>query len=234
MMQVRNEDTKSAHKGKLEYIEKLNTHDEKPDWVVIWLHGLGADCNDFVPIIPKLKLNAHVKFIFPNAPYRPITVNNGYEMRAWYDIRDMNKLGNTVDYHGIDESVAQVDNLIESLIADGWKSHHIVLAGFSQGGVIAYTAGIKSKHLLCGVMALSCYLPDADILAKTYSVNKKTPFLACHGKQDLVIPYNAGLSAYNSLRTEGYHITWTNYQIDHGVCDEEVVDISNWLRDKFM
>ncbi|MBY0379436.1 MAG: dienelactone hydrolase family protein [Burkholderiales bacterium] len=228
------QDKTSDYLDKLEYIEKLNKHDEKPAWVVVWLHGLGADYNDFIPIIPKLKLNTSVKFIFPNAPYRAITVNNGYKMRAWYDIRDMNKLGNIVDHHGIAESVAQVNNLIEALIADGWKSHRIVLAGFSQGGVIAYTTGIKFKHLLCGVIALSCYLPDSQALAQSYYVNKKTPFLACHGKQDMIIPYDVGLLAYNNLRTEGYHITWTSYSMGHSVCDEEIVDISKWLRDKFI
>ena len=219
---------------KLEYIEKLNIINVKPEFVVIWLHGLGADYNDFVPIVSQLKINKCLKFIFPNAPYRKITVNNDMEMRAWYDIRDLNKLGDTVDREGILTSVHQIEDLIESLIKDGWASDKIFVCGFSQGGVIAYTTALMTKYKLAGIMALSSYCPDIEALVKVTVINKSTPILACHGKQDTVVPYNAGLMAYSALRGAGYNITWTHYAMEHGVCTEEIQDMSYWLKDRFV
>lgn len=218
----------------LEYIEKLSVPNAEPEYLIIWLHGLGADCNDFLPIIPELRLTSCVKFVFPNAPYRPITINNGYEMRAWYDIRDLTKLGDTVDREGILTSVHQIESLIASFVRAGWKSEKIFLAGFSQGGVISYTTALLSEFKLAGVLAFSCYFPDVEDLAKRTTVNKKTPFLACHGKHDVVIPYNVGLNAYNVLRNDGFNISWMHYPMEHGVCADELRDISLWINEKIM
>ena len=220
--------------NKLEYIEKLNFPELKPEFIVIWLHGLGADYNDFIPVIPQLKIATCLKFIFPNAPYRKITVNNDMEMRAWFDIRDLKRLGDTVDRAGILESVHQIEELIADLISNGWTSDKIFLCGFSQGGVIAYTTALKTSYKLAGVLALSCYCPDIEELVKTSVANKTTQFLACHGKHDAVIPYNAGFVAYNVLRGSGYNITWTHYAMEHGVCLEELQDIAYWLRNRFI
>lgn len=218
----------------LKYIEKLNIDNQKPEYLVIWLHGLGADGNDFVPIIPELKLSYCVKFIFPNAPLIPITINDGNIMQGWYDIRDLTRLGNAVDRQGINVSVAKIEALIDSFIDGGWKSNRIVIAGFSQGGVIAYTVALKSKYKLGGALVLSSYFPDVETLAKEKSVNKKIPILACHGKQDMIVPYNAGLEAYNTLRVNGFNISWLSYPMDHGLCYDEIRDISLWLQDRFI
>lgn len=218
----------------LEYIEKLNIVNQQPEHVVIWLHGLGADYNDFLPIVPEIKLNSCVKFIFPNAPLMPVTINNGYVMRAWYDIRDTISLNSTIDKQGIQTSVKQIGQLIDSLIDSGWRSDRIILAGFSQGAVIAYLTGIQSKHRLCGIMALSGYLPELGDWIKVNDINKKTPIFACHGKEDSVVPYAAGFAAYNSLRSSGFSVSWAHYPMDHGLCNEEIKDITLWLKNIFI
>lgn len=217
----------------LEYIEKINKPDEEPIGVVIWLHGLGADYNDFLPLVSELKLEHCIKFIFPNAPLRPITINGGAVMRGWYDIRDANNLGDTVDKDGISQSVQAVENIITKLIASGYKSSHIVVAGFSQGGVIAYQVAVQTKHRLGGILVLSAYLPDKVSIIDD-SVNKKTSILACHGKHDMVVPYDAGFAAYNELRSRGFSISWMSYPMEHGICLEQVHDISLWLQERFM
>jgi len=223
----------SRSNNTLEYIEKINKPEEEPVGVVIWLHGLGANYNDFIPLVKEFKLNHCIKFIFPNAPLRPITVNHGHVMRGWYDIRDMNNLDDTVDKDGIHQSIAAVESLIADLISSGYKSSHIIVAGFSQGGVIAYQLAVQTKYRLGGVLVLSAYLADKDMIDND-SVNKKTSILACHGKQDMVIPHEVGLEAYNELRTRGFNVSWMSYQMEHGLCLQQVHDISLWLQERFM
>ena len=213
----------------LEYIEKLNHPNTPPELVVIWLHGLGADCNDFVPLVPELNLTQSVKFIFPNAPMIPITINNGYVMRGWYDIRDLSRLGSAVDGQGIYMSVEAINYIIEQQLTLGFKSEQIVLAGFSQGGVISLTTGIMCKHKLGGIIALSAYLPDVETLAKN-QLNLTTPIFAAHGVQDPVVPYFAGKHAYTGLHTAGFNITWREYPMQHSVCAEEIQDLSAWFK----
>ncbi|MFN7095077.1 MAG: alpha/beta hydrolase, partial [Burkholderiales bacterium] len=197
----------------LAYIEKLTHPAQTPEYVILWLHGLGADWNDFVPLVAKLNLTKAVKFVFPNAPRRPITINNGFVMRAWYDICDLNRLGVAVDKAGILDSVRQIDELIKQQIHAGFNAKKIILAGFSQGGVMSYTTALMTAHNLAGVIALSAYLPDAEELAKAAdNAHKTTPMFAAHGMQDPIVPYQAGLNAYQALTTDGYNISWHEYQ----------------------
>ena len=217
----------------LEHIEKFNLPGTSPQYVVIWLHGLGADCNDFVPLVPELKLTRSVKFIFPNAAMLPITLNNGYMMRAWYDIKSLDRIDHLVDNEGIENTLESINELIDSVIKSGFKSTQIILAGFSQGGVVSYIAGIKSHYQLGGILALSCYLPMADKLMVLNSVNKQTPILACHGTEDHVVPHVIGMVAYENLKKAGYNINWHDYPMQHSVCTEEVTDIRNWLETIF-
>lgn len=211
----------------LEYIERLNKVGIKPDGVVIWLHGLGADCNDFAPLVPELKVNHSLKFIFPNALMRPITINNGYVMRAWYDITDFSRLANAVDKVGIEQSIKQIENLISKQVEDGFSPGKIILAGFSQGGVMSYLAGLNSKYKLAGILALSCYLPELSI--NHNNINKTTPIFACHGNQDTVVPLLGGIHAYQELKKYGYNIAFTEYPMAHSVCLEQLEDISKWI-----
>ena len=214
---------------KLETIEKLSHQNTKPQAVVIWLHGLGADFNDFVPLVPELNLKECVKFIFPNAPMRPITINNGYVMRGWYDIHELTakSLGEKVDIDGIKQSVDLVNQIIEEQISLGFNSKQIIIAGFSQGGVMSYTTGLSSKHQLGGIVSLSSYLPNIDSYIK--SSHKDTPIFAAHGLQDAVVPYIAGVTAYQKLNATGFNILWHEYQMGHSLCEKEVEDISVWL-----
>lgn len=219
----------------LECLEKINHPGTSADYVVILLHGLGADCNDFVPLVAELKLSKTVKFIFPNAPMMPVTLNNGYIMRAWYDIKDLNRgTDHFIDNHGIDNSVHEINKIIDHVINSGVASNKIILAGFSQGGVISYTAGIRNQHQLGGILALSCYLPNADNLARHYQENKNTPILAIHGTNDHVVPYDAGFEAYNTLKLAGFNIFWRDYPMEHSVCANEINDIHAWLENIFI
>ena len=213
----------------LEVLEIL--HGETPEAVVIWLHGLGADYNDFVPLVPQLNLKQGVKFIFPNAPMRPITINNGYEMRGWYDIRELSakSLGQDVDRNGIADSVVAINQIIEAQLQLGFRTEQIILAGFSQGGVMSYTTALMSKYKLGGVVALSCYLPDADRLLVDAEVNKTTPIFAGHGLQDPVVPFIAGMTAYSKLKSAGFNIQWYEYSMAHSLCNHEVADLSAWF-----
>lgn len=215
---------------KLDTIEKLSHTDIPPKAVVIWLHGLGADYNDFVPIIPELNLNVCVKFIFPNAPMRPITVNNGYVMRGWYDIYELTakSLGEKVDNVGINQSVNLINQIIEEQLSMGFNSKQIIIAGFSQGGVVSYITGLASKHQLGGIISLSSYLPNID--SYITSSHKDTPIFASHGLQDPVVPYIAGNVAYQKLHTAGFNIIWREYQMGHSLCLDEINDLSLWLK----
>ncbi len=215
----------------LEYIERYSQkNSQKADLAIIWLHGLGADCNDFVPLIPQLDLGKNVKFIFPNAPMIPITINNGYVMRGWYDIRSLNKLSDAVDYEGITHSVNAINKLIEAQINLGFREEQIFLAGFSQGGVISLTTGLMSKYKLGGVIGLSCYLADVNTLVKDYGQNKQLPIFMAHGIHDPIVPFIIGKNTYLGLKNLGFNIVWHEYQMEHSVCMEEIQEITKFLQ----
>jgi phospholipase/carboxylesterase len=199
---------------------------------VIWLHGLGADGFDFVPIVPELQLPASlaVRFIFPHARERPITINNGYVMRAWYDIRALGRSG-MEDEAGIRESQVLVGALIAAQEQAGIASARIVLAGFSQGGAIALQTALRYPSPLGGVLALSTYLPLNQTLAAEAAVtNRNVPILMCHGTRDPMLPAQLGEQSRQLLTHLGYNVDWRTYPMEHAVCPAEIADISSWLQ----
>jgi phospholipase/carboxylesterase len=199
---------------------------------VIWLHGLGADGNDFVPIVPELKLppSPGVRFVFPHAPVRPVTLNMGMPMRAWYDIKTLTAEGRA-DEAGMRESVARVRELIAAERAQGIGPERIVIAGFSQGGAVALHAALRHPEPLAGALALSCYLPlQATLAAELATANKATPILMCHGQLDPVLPLALGVMARDWLRAAGYRVDWKEYPMQHQVCLPEIQDVAAWLR----
>jgi len=201
---------------------------------VIWLHGLGADGHDFVPIVPELKLRSEpaVRFVFPHAPVRPVTLNNGMQMRAWYDIRTLTAEGRA-DEAGLRTSAARLDEYIGHERAAGVPSSRIVVAGFSQGGAVALHAGLRHAEALAGILALSTYLPLAATLpAERSEANRGTPILMCHGLHDPVLPHALGVMAREALRTLGYAVDWKEYPMQHQVCLPEIQDVAVWLQDR--
>jgi phospholipase/carboxylesterase len=203
-----------------------------PTCAVIWLHGLGADGNDFVSIVPELGLpqEVGVRFVFPHAPRRPITINGGYVMRGWYDIETLD--GNRrADEAGILESAAAVRKLIERENARGIPTSRIVLAGFSQGGAMAYTVGLSHAESLAGIVALSAYIPAPALLeASLAEVNGATPLFAAHGTEDDILPVALGEQARTTLAKLGFTIEWHTYPMPHSVCLPEIVALGAWLR----
>ena len=202
-----------------------------PTASVIWLHGLGADGNDFVPIVPELRLpvSVHVRFVFPHAPVRAVTINNGMRMRAWYDISAAD-LTNRADLAGVRESQAQLEALIERENARGMPSERIVLAGFSQGGAIALYTGLRHHERLAGIMALSTYLIATDKLATEASAaNRNVPIFMAHGTADPVVRFEWGEASRRVLDAAGYPIDWHSYRMEHSVCLEEIQAIGAWL-----
>jgi len=203
-----------------------------PDASVIWLHGLGADGHDFVPIVPELKLppSPSVRFIFPHARVRPVTLNMGMRMRAWYDIRTLTAEGRA-DEAGLGGSIAVVEGLIAAERASGIASQRIVIAGFSQGAALALHAALRHAEPLAGILALSAYLPLQAALANELSAaNRETPILMCHGQYDPVLPLALGVAACNWLRASGYRVEWKEYPMQHQVCGPQIQDIAAWLR----
>jgi len=199
---------------------------------VIWLHGLGADGHDFVPIVPELKLPAApgVRFVFPHARVRPVTLNMGMRMRAWYDIKTLTAEGRA-DEEGIRESVAVLERYIAAERAAGIASARTVIAGFSQGAAVALHAALRHFEPLAGILALSCYLPlQAQLAAELAEANRSTPILMCHGQHDPVLPMALGVMACNWLRSSGYRVEWKEYPMQHQVCLPEIQDIAAWLR----
>jgi phospholipase/carboxylesterase len=199
---------------------------------VIWLHGLGADGHDFVPIVPELKLATEpgVRFVFPHAPVRPVTLNNGMCMRAWYDIRTLIAEGRA-DETGLRESAARLADYIAKEQSAGIDPSRIVVAGFSQGGAVALHAGLRHAEPLAGILALSSYLPLASTLATERSAaNRETPVLMCHGLYDPVLPHGLGVMARDALRALGYTVEWKEYPMQHQVCLPEIEAIGAWLR----
>jgi phospholipase/carboxylesterase len=204
---------------------------EQPTASVIWLHGLGADGHDFEAIVPELQLpeGAPVRFIFPHAPERAVTINQGYVMRAWYDITSLD-FNASPDTAGIRQSAEQLAALIESEHQRGIAYNRIVIAGFSQGGVIALQTGLRFPHRLAGIMALSTYLALPDTLAMELSqVNQDIPIFMAHGIDDDIVPFVLGESSKQQLAKQGYSVEWQRYPMGHSVHPDEISDISAWL-----
>ncbi|KEZ77729.1 Carboxylesterase [Salinisphaera hydrothermalis C41B8] len=201
---------------------------------VIWLHGLGADGNDFVPIIPELGLgDAHsVRFVFPNAPQQPVTINGGMRMPAWYDIKGAD-IADKQDRPGIEASTAEIETLIAREIDAGIPADRIVLAGFSQGGAVALHAGLRHNTPLAGIMALSTYLPLHDSLATEASdANRGIPIFMAHGSEDPIVPIALGHGSRDRLLAAGYAVDWHEYPMAHQVCLPEIATIGRWLRER--
>jgi phospholipase/carboxylesterase len=200
-----------------------------PELAVIWLHGLGADGHDFEPIVPELGLRIPVRFIFPHAPVRPVTINGGMAMRAWYDILGFSRTASEDDV-GIRASAAAVTKLIDREVERGVPAARIVLAGFSQGGAIALHTALREPRALGGVLALSTYLPLAGTLAAERSAaNARVPIFMAHGTVDNVLPLALGESARRALEALGYDVAWQVYPMPHSVCMEEISAIGAWL-----
>jgi phospholipase/carboxylesterase len=203
-----------------------------PTGTVIWLHGLGADAHDFEPVVPGLVRPGErpLRFVFPNAPRRPITLNRGLVMRAWYDIAALDR-GLQEDEVGIQGSYEIIAALIRRENERGMATHRIVLAGFSQGGSMSVYAGTRYPETLAGIAALSCYmLLPGRFDAQRLPANQETSIFMAHGKQDPMVPYIMGLTLRQQLEAAGYHVRWHAYLMPHHVCPEEVCDIAAWLR----
>lgn len=204
----------------------------RPTGSVIWLHGLGADGHDFAPLVPELVRPGEraLRFVFPHAPMRPVTLNGGYVMRAWYDIQGLERHFSE-DEVGIEQSRAEVGALIRRENERGIASERIAVAGFSQGGAIALHVGTRSIERLAGVMSLSAYLILAGRFATEHSAaNLTTPFFLAHGTQDPVVHPQRGEESCQLLRAAGYAVEWHTYRMPHSLCPEEVADIAAWLR----
>lgn len=197
---------------------------------VIWLHGLGADGNDFAPIIPQLDLNDDygIRFVFPHAPAIPVTINNGYVMPAWYDIKLLD-LDRSIDQEQLLDSARKTQDLINREIERGIDPSRIVLAGFSQGGAVVYEAALTFTQPLAGLIALSTYLPTGDTLAFDER-HKDLDILVCHGVQDPVVPETLGRNALAVLQGYGLQPEYKTYPMEHAVCLEEITDIAAFLR----
>ena len=203
---------------------ELQTH-ESCDWSVIWMHGLGADGSDFVPVLPELGLDPsiRIRFVFPNAPAIPVTCNGGYVMPAWYDIISLDKNNREVDVDGIVKSRQQIRDLIGREEELGIPSDRIFVAGFSQGGAVAYTTGLTHPKPLAGVIALSTYLPVTQLVdEEATEANRRVPIFAAHGTEDDVVSIELGLRARDFLVQKGYTCQWHEYPMPHSVCLEEI------------
>ena len=217
----------------LETVEQETGPD--PQWAVIWLHGLGADGHDFAPIVPELVRPGWpaLRFVFPHAPVRPVTINNGMRMRAWYDIVGMD-FPTRADSHGVNQSVLQANTLIEREQARGIPAQRILLAGFSQGGAIALAAGVRRTTPLAGLIALSTYLPDAQAATDEKSANATTqPVFMAHGASDPVIPVVYAEQSAQLLKTFGFKVEWHRYPMAHQVCADELRDLGDWMAQRF-
>jgi len=213
---------------------------KQPQHSIIWLHGLGADGQDFVPVVDELDLPSSVRYIFPHAPMRPVTINNGYVMRAWYDIllgaasAELSAgIGRNEDVEGIRESQAEIEKLIAQERQRGVPARNIFLAGFSQGGAVVLYTGLRHKESLGGILALSTYLPLMKTLpAEAAATAKTVPIFMAHGQSDPVIPYAFGRASADELLQQKYSLEWHSYNMPHSVCPEEINDIEQWLTKK--
>jgi phospholipase/carboxylesterase len=202
-----------------------------PDSTVIWLHGLGADGNDFAPLVPELNLPADlsVRFIFPHAPAMPVTVNGGFFMPAWYDVLEMT-IDRRVDIAGLMASAEAINSFISREIERGINSKRIIIAGFSQGGAVAYQVALSHPKPLGGLLAMSTYFATAGIIEYS-DANKTIPITIQHGEYDPVVPEQLGREAITHLKKNGYAASYRNYPMEHSVCPEQIGDISKWLQD---
>jgi len=204
-------------------------HAPHADACIIWLHGLGADGHDFVPAIEWMAPEPNWRFILPHAPRRPVTINHGMQMPAWYDIYGSD-IAARQDAAGIRQSAAGVDALIEAQRARGIATERILLAGFSQGGAIALHCGLRYAGRLGGIIALSTYLPLAqDLDTEKSAANAATPVFMAHGLYDAVIPADVGLASCARLRQSGYEVDWHSYRMQHSVCEEELSDTRQFI-----
>ena len=202
-----------------------------PTAAVIWLHGLGADGNDFVPIVGEMRLPATpaIRFVFPHAPVRPVTLNNGFRMRAWYDIA-AGDITSRADVAGVRESQGHVEALIAREKARGIVAKRIVLAGFSQGGVVALHTGVRHPERLAGIVALSTYLPLQErTAAERSTANASVPIFMAHGSVDPVVPQALGSASRDALAALGYDVAWHSYPMAHQVCAQEIADLQHWI-----
>ena len=207
-----------------------------PRYSVIWLHGLGADGNDFAPIVPELVAPdwPALRFVFPHAPVRPVTINGGVPMRAWYDIAGFD-LNARQDEAGMRASFAEVEALIAREHERGVPSERIVLAGFSQGGAIALAPGLRHPQRLAGIIVLSAYLPlTATLAAERAGANAATPIFWGHGSADPVVVPQRGVESHALLQSLGYAVDWHSYPMAHSVCAEEIADLRRWLGQRFV
>lgn len=222
----------------LEAVERDTGPD--PRWSVLWLHGLGADGHDFAPLVPELVRPGWpaLRFVFPHAPVRAVTINAGMRMRAWYDIRQLDPrefdLASRADAEGVDVSIAQVGALLDREHARGVPSSRILLAGFSQGGAIALAAALRRREPLAGVIALSTYLPlgERSFEAMTDAAARQPVFMA-HGSADPVVPFAGGQRSAERLRAHGVAVDWHAYPMAHQVCAQEIHDLGDWLDARF-
>jgi len=208
---------------------------ENPTGSVIWLHGLGADGHDFEPIVPELRLpdSLPLRFIFPHAPVRPVTLNGGMSMRAWFDILSLDRDG-PADETGTRESAAIVNSLIDREIERGIDIRRIVVAGFSQGGAIAIHVALRSEDRLAGLMALSTYMPlpkyfQSEVVDNPDCGDLSLPIFMAHGSFDPVLPMDLGRTSADLLIDTGFKVQWHDYPMAHAVCAEEINDIRDWL-----
>lgn len=209
----------------LEFLETDTGED--PVGCVIWMHGLGADGTDFEPIVQMLPLDINLRFVFPNAPIRPVTINGGMEMRAWYDIDPASPLASNED---IRQSVAAIEQLVEAEVTNGFRHDQITIAGFSQGGVIALELGLSHNKRLCGIMGLSTYLNDHEHLVDRVGfANVDTPILLAHGVSDTSIPITRAITSRQALMDLSYQVQWQEYAMGHQVCPQEITHIGQWL-----
>ncbi|HEB54970.1 MAG TPA: carboxylesterase [Gammaproteobacteria bacterium] len=220
-----------------ETLDCIHSGDPNADRAVIWLHGLGASGHDFEPIVPELRLpqNPGIHFIFPHAPHLPVTINAGMVMPAWYDIYSL-EADAREDELGIKHSEQLIRTLIETELQRGVKAEHIILAGFSQGGVMALYTGLRFTPMLGGILALSCYLPlAASLMAEADQARLAScdlPIFQAHGLHDPVVPYSLGETSRNHLQQMGYHPEWHSYPMQHSLCEKEIRDIRDWLKQR--
>ena len=208
--------------------------DGPADAAIIWMHGLGADGFDFVPLVPELKLpaQARIRFVFPHAEVRPVTVNAGYAMRAWYDIQDLTP-GGRDDADGMATTRARIETCIARERMAGIAPQRILLAGFSQGGAVALHVGLRHDEPLAGILALSCYLPFRDrIAAEAHAANRSTPILMCHGRDDVVILPAFGETSRDALFAAGLNVEWRLYYMAHNLCRPQIADIAVWIQER--
>jgi phospholipase/carboxylesterase len=213
---------------------EISTGDQ-PTGSVIWLHGLGADGHDFEPVVPELRLpdDLALRFVFPHAPIRPVTINAGMRMRAWYDIVAIDRRARQ-DEEGIRASAAATVELIEREKERGVPAGRIVLAGFSQGGAVAIHAALRYPERLAGLIALSTWMSLGGTLAQEASpANRDLPIFLAHGRQDPMVPVALGEQTREALAAAGYPLAWHTYDMPHAVCPAEIADISAWLQERF-